>query len=130
MRFAKRVFTLAAVYGILILAPGYFLEERLGRDFPPPITHPEHYYGFLGVALAWQVMFLVIARDPIRFRLAMLPAILEKLAFGLAAVVLYAQGRIPVPTLAAGIMDLLLGGLFFIAFRRTPTAVTGPRAEA
>jgi hypothetical protein len=59
MTFAKRVFFLAGVYGILALTPMYFLEARLGRDFPPPITHPEHFYGFVGVALAWQVLFAV-----------------------------------------------------------------------
>src|SRR5262245_15031758 len=92
--FARRVFLIAGVYGLLVLVQMYFTEAKLGRDFPPPITHPEHYYGFIGVAIAWQVVFLVIARDPIRYRLVMLPAILEKLAFGLAAVVLFFQGRL------------------------------------
>jgi hypothetical protein len=32
------------------------------------------------VALAWQVAFLIIARDVQRYRLFMLPAILEKLS--------------------------------------------------
>src|SRR5919106_364637 len=76
IRFATRVFTAAAVYGILVLAPQYFLEDRVGRDFPPSITHPEHFYGFIGVALAWQVLFLIIASDPVRYRPAMLAAIL------------------------------------------------------
>ncbi len=125
MRFAKRVFTIAAIYGLLILTPQYFFEGRLGRDFPPPITHPEHFYGFLGVALAWQIMFLVIASDPARFRPAMLPAILEKASFGLAALALYAQGRIPLPTLGAGVVDLVLGGLFLLAYRYTPAEPGG-----
>ncbi len=78
MRFARSVFLLAGVCGIIIMAPMYFLEERLGEDNPPAITHPEIYYGFVGVTLAWQLMFLVIAYDPIRFRLGMLPAIFER----------------------------------------------------
>jgi len=78
MRFARSVFLLAGVCGIIIMAPMYFLEERLGQDNPPAITHPEIYYGFVGVTLAWQLMFLVIAYDPIRFRLGMLPAIFER----------------------------------------------------
>ena len=32
-RFASRVFAIAGIYGILVLAPQYFLEERLSRDF-------------------------------------------------------------------------------------------------
>ena len=84
MNFARRVFRIAAIYGILALAPQYFLEENVGRDFPPPITHPEHFYGFVGVALAWQFLFLVIANNPVRFRPAMPVAVVEKLAFGVA----------------------------------------------
>lgn len=42
-RFARRVFTAAAVYGILVLTPQYFMEARIGRDYPPAITHPEQF---------------------------------------------------------------------------------------
>lgn len=120
MTFAKRVFFIAAVYGVLVLVPQYFMEARVGRDFPPPITHPEHFYGFIGIALAWQILFFMIARDPVRYRTAMIPAILEKVAFGVPAVVLFAQGRLAAPILAAGLLDLLLAALFVIALRLTP----------
>ena len=120
MLFARRVFFIAAIYGVIVLVPQYFMEGKVGRDFPPPITHPEHFYGFIGVALAWQILFFMIARDPVRYRGAMIPAILEKLAFGGAAIVLYAQGRLAAPVLGAGIIDLVFATLFFIALRSTP----------
>lgn len=120
MTFARRVFRIAGAYGVLALLPQYFLEARLGRDLPPPITHPEHFYGFIGVALAWQVVFFVVAGDPVRYRPLMPVAILEKLAFGVAAVVLFAQGRLVLPVLGAGLIDLVLAALFFASFRRTP----------
>lgn len=119
MIFAKRVFLLAGIYGILVLAPLYFLESRLNEDFPPPITHPEHFYGFVGVALTWQLVFLVISRDPVRYRALMLPAILEKLSFGIAVWALFLAGRVSTPTLGGGTIDLLLAGLFGIALART-----------
>ncbi len=50
--FAKRVFLVAGVYGLAVLFPQYFMEGQTGRDFPPPINHPEYFYGFIGVALA------------------------------------------------------------------------------
>jgi hypothetical protein len=53
-RFAKRVFLVAAIYGIALVFPQYFMETKLGIDFPPPLNHPEHFYGFLGIALAQQ----------------------------------------------------------------------------
>ena len=68
MNFAKLVFRVAGVWGIVLLAPLYFMFELIGTQDPPPITHPGFYYGFVGVALAWQVVFFIIARDPVRFR--------------------------------------------------------------
>jgi hypothetical protein len=73
MNFAKRVFFWSGIYGIVVLLPLYFMEDRLGRDFPPPFNRPEQFYGFLGVAVAWQFAFLVISRDVQRYRLFMLP---------------------------------------------------------
>jgi hypothetical protein len=121
-RFARRVFTGAAIYGLLALVPQYFLEARIGRDFPPAITHPEHFYGFVGIALAWQVAFLVIARDPVRYRALMPVAVLEKLAFGGATIVLFALDRVAWPVLAVGALDLVLATLFLAAYRVTPRA--------
>ncbi len=118
-RFARLVFLTAGIYGVIVLLPQYFLEAQIGRDYPPPISHPEHFYGFIGVALAWQAAFLVIASDVRRYRLLMLPAVLEKLSFGLAAALLYAAGRTAGAVAAAGAVDLVLAVLFFAAFRAT-----------
>ncbi|HJV90236.1 MAG TPA: hypothetical protein VJ623_08035 [Holophagaceae bacterium] len=119
LTFAKRVYFGAAIYGILALLPNYFLEARVGRDFPPAITHPEYFYGFIGVALAWQVVFLLMAKDPFRFRALMPVSILEKLSFGLPALVLFFRGRAPVAILGFGLIDLALGTLFLMAYLRT-----------
>lgn len=118
MASARWLFRIAAVYGLLVLGPQYFLEGRLGRDYPPAITHPEHFYGFLGVAVAWQIAFLIIALDPIRYRPLMPAAVLEKAGFGVAAVVLFALHRVALPVLLFGLIDLALGVLFLIAWHR------------
>lgn len=125
--FAKRAFQGAAVYGLLALVPQYFLEEKLNADFPPAITHPEHFYGFIGVAVAWQIAFLVIASDVVRFRPLMLVALIEKLSFGVAAIALFAAGRVPGAVLGFGIVDLCLGAMFVAAWRATASAATEPR---
>jgi hypothetical protein len=119
VRFAKIVFLIAGVYGLIVLLPMYLLEEKTGRDFPPPITHPEFYYGFVGVAVAWQVAFLILSRNPVRYRPMMLPSILEKAVFGIPAVILFMQQRISTFTLAAGLVDSLLGVLFVVAYLKT-----------
>lgn len=118
--FASRVFWIAALYGFVAIIPQFFLEEKTGRDFPPAITHPEFFYAFLGVALAWQIAFVLIARDPIRFRPMMIPGALEKIAFGVTGVALYTTGRAGWMPLAAGIIDLVFSSFMFIAYGKTP----------
>jgi hypothetical protein len=121
MRFAKTVYFIAGVYGLIVLVPQFFMEEKTGRDFPPSITHPEYYYGFIGVAVAWQVLFLILSRDPVRYRAMMIPAVLEKAAFALAVLILFLQHRVSSIILAAGIIDLTFGALFILAYLKTST---------
>ena len=119
MMFARRVFLGAAVYGLIVLLPQYFLEAKTGRDFPPPITHPEYYYGFVGLAVAWQIVFLIISRDPVRYRPLMPAAVVEKAVFGVPAIALYVTDQLSGQMLAAGLVDLFLGVLFIMAYTRT-----------
>jgi len=119
MQFARRVFQIAGIYGLLVMPPLYFLEAHIGREQPPAITHPEYFYGFVGLGVVWQFVFLLISRDPIRFRPMMLMSILEKLSFGLAAPILYALGRVPVEVFAMASVDLLFSVLFAFAWQGT-----------
>jgi hypothetical protein len=125
MRLAKWVFLLAGVSGILMVVPPYFLEQRTSADYPPAITHPEYYYGFFGVTLAWQVMFLVIASDPVRYRRAMLPAMLEKASFAVAIPLLYAAGRVAGVWIGFATLDATWLVLFVVAYLRTPRESPG-----
>jgi hypothetical protein len=118
-KFARFVFWFAGVYGILVLFPQYFMEEKIAVINAPAITHPEYFYGFIGVALAWQFLFLVIGGDPIRYRLAMFPAVLEKLSFGIAGLVLFLRHRLAVQVFAFSQVDLVLAVLFTAAFIAT-----------
>lgn len=120
MNFARRLFLIAGLYGLVVLVPQYFLEAKTGSDYPPAITHPEYYYGFVGVGVAWQALFLLISRDPVRYRVAMIPAVLEKLLFGLAVVLLYLQHRVSARLLGFGSIDLFFGALFILAYVKTP----------
>lgn len=119
MRFAKIVFWIAAIWGFVALTPLYFLFDTVGRQYPPPITHPDFYYGFVGVALAFQVAFAIIGTDPTRFRPMMIPSMLEKFSYAGALAVLHLQGRVARNQLAFGGVDFLLGILFIAAFLKT-----------
>jgi len=119
MRFAKIVFWIAAIWGVLIITPLYFMFDLIGRNDPPPITHPGFFYGFADAALAWQIAFFFIAKDPVRHRPLMIPSIFEKFSYGTAVVLLVLQGRMHSSDLVFGAVDLLLGLLFVVAYLKT-----------
>jgi hypothetical protein len=116
MKFAKVVFWVAGIWGLLVITPLYFMFNLIGTKDPPPITHPGFYYGFVGVALAWQIAFLVIALDPIRYRPMMIPSIVEKFTYAIAVVMLVRQGRMHSSDLVFAGTDGLLGLLFIAAY--------------
>ena len=125
MRFARWTFLIAGIYGLLALVPMYFMEEQIGIDTPPAITHPEYFYGFIGVAVAFQLVFLTISTDPVKYRPLMLAAIVEKLSFAIAACVLLMQGRVAGMIILGAGIDLVLGVLFFLAWFRIGTQSEG-----
>lgn len=131
MKFARRVYLIAAIYGIVVLVPGFFMEREFGLAMPPAITHPEFYHGFYGSALVWQFAFLLIARDPVRYRALMPITMLEKLAFLLACLWLWGAGRLAIGGPFYGAMiDGVLMVLFLIAWMRTPGAPVAEREAA
>ncbi|MGJ5815977.1 hypothetical protein [Paludibaculum fermentans] len=117
VRFARAVFLGAGIWGVLLLTPMYFTELMVSPADSPAQNHPEYFYGFVGVALAWQVAFLIISRDPRRFRALMPAALIEKFSFGLAVLVLGVYGRVPASAIGLGLIDLVLGVLFAISYQ-------------
>jgi hypothetical protein len=130
MNFARIVFLIAGIYGLLVLTPLYFLEQTIGHETPPAITHPEFFYGFVGVALACQIGFLIIARDPLRYRLMMIPSVLEKASYGGALIVLLRQHRISISAFELGMADLVFAVLFVVSFVKTRQASAAPTRAA
>jgi hypothetical protein len=119
MKFAKYVFIAAGVWGIAVLTPLFFLVDITGRPYPAPTDYPHFFYGFLAVAMAWQFAFLAIGSDPIRYRLLMIPAFIEKAGYIFATTLLYSQGRISADEVGTAIPDSLLLVLFVVAFLKT-----------
>jgi hypothetical protein len=121
-RFARVVFALSGIYGLIVMIPQYWLEDRIGVDSPPAITHPEYFYGFIGVVIAWQLAFLLVAKDPGRYRALMPIAFIEKLGFGIPVLLLYAGHRITSSVLGFGVIDLVWALLFAISYFVTDPA--------
>jgi hypothetical protein len=116
---SKYVFAIAGVWGLITIIPLYFMFDVVGSQDPPPITHPQFYFGFLGVTLAWQIVFLVIARDPIRLRPIMIPSMVEKLTYVVAVVVLHLRGRMVLSQTLFILPDSILAVLFLVSFAQT-----------
>jgi hypothetical protein len=127
MRFAKFVFIAAGVWGVAVLTPLYFLIDISGRQYAPPASYPQFFYGFLAVAIAWQIAFLVIGSDPVRFRPLMIPAMVEKFGYVVTVAVLHSQARISSADALAAVPDAILGLLFAAAFVTTTSSDSGAR---
>ena len=119
MRFARIAFIVAGVWGIFVLTPLFFLIDVTGRQYAPPLVYPQFFYGFLSVAMAWQVAFLLIGSDPARFRWFMLPSMVEKFGHVLVVTSLYRLGRISSVDAQAALPDLVLGIVFIAALVKT-----------
>lgn len=119
MRFARFTFIGAGIWGIAVLTPLYWLVDLTGRSYSAPTDYPHFFYGFLSIAMAWQIAFLVIGSNPARYRPLMLPGMLEKLGHVGGVAVLYRDARISMVDAQAAIPDLLLAILFIVAFVKT-----------
>lgn len=102
----------AAIYGTLGLL------SLLAQT--PPGGDALFYYGFIGTALAFQLVFWIIGGDPVRFRTVMLACPFEKLGFVVPITWLALHGGVGESTIAAGVIDLVLGIGFVAAWRATP----------
>ncbi len=102
----------AAIYGLAVLLPQYALAAPPGGEV--------NFYGFVGTAVAFQLAFWVIGGDPARYRSLMPVSVVEKLVFGIPVAILFATGKVPAMLLAFGVIDLILGAGFFLAWRATP----------
>jgi hypothetical protein len=119
VKFAKVVFRIAGVWGLLILTPMYFLADTIARKYPPSLTHLQYYYGFVATAWAFQLAFFVIASDPARFRPLIIPSIFEKAGFVVSCLVLLLRGGITPGEASGAVADLILGILFICAYFTT-----------
>ena len=119
VRTARWTFGIASAYGVLTLVPMFFFEPLIAARNPPALTHPEFFYGFLGLALAFQLLFGAIAWQPKRLVAAIPAAVAEKYLYAIAVGVLILLHRVHDPTTAGfAVVDTVLGTLFLLSFVR------------
>ncbi len=110
MKFATIVFAAAGAVGLLAMISMYLAAGSY------------RYYGSLGGLVAWQLAFFLIASDPARFRMMMIPAMVEKLLWVGTLVAMYFRGHLTSAEVLGGtIPHGVLGALFVAAFFKTPS---------
>ena len=113
MRFATWSFALAGVYGLVATVSLYFQA---------PLTPDTQWlYAFAGAAAATQLAYLLIATDPVRYRLVIPVGIASKLSFAVPMTVLYARGDIAMASFVFALIDYALAVLFAVNFVRLPS---------
>lgn len=122
LKAAKYIFGAAGIYGTALLLPrlNTWGERYSDKDWAPvPKEAPVYYYGFVSGALTWQLAFLLMARDPIKYRDLMPIAMLEKFVFVGSCAMLAWQGRLQPTMKIAAVVDGTLGALFVAAYALT-----------
>jgi hypothetical protein len=117
----KRIFTIAGIYGLIVLLPLYFGEHALAAT-GQVLTKPEYYYGFIGAAASFQLIYLMIGRDPVRYRPLMPLTLIAKLSFTIPVAILFLSGRTDLLVMIMASIDALIGLAFLWAWRITPVA--------
>jgi hypothetical protein len=116
IKFAQRLFLGAGIYGLAVLVPMFFLKDVIGGYDPPAITHAEFYYGFVCTAFAWQLVYLMMWREPLRLRPMLIPAITGKAGFAVSVLVMFARGQLAARSIVLPSIDLALAALFAWAY--------------
>jgi hypothetical protein len=119
-RLARVIFWVAGCYGLPLMLVMLLAERRVVGE--PPVVHAEYYYGFVTVTLVFQLAFLVIGADPLRFRPMMPLAVCEKWFYVAAMIPLFVIGRAPNRMIAPVAIDAILGLAFLVAFRATKSS--------
>lgn len=119
-RHARWLFRGAAIYGAILLLPVYFLEARVAAP-APRLPAPEYFYGFVGAALSFQILYWMIGSAPRRYHPLMLLGVAAKLSFWVPVAILWTLARTSTGTFVLVCGDLILAIAFFVAWRSLRT---------
>jgi hypothetical protein len=113
MGLAKWIFLIAGIFGLLSTIPLAFAEKVM------EVKQPEFYYGFVLLDICWQVLYVFLSTNPVRYRPMMIPAFLAKGSGTVALTWLYLLGRVSTQWVAIGALDGVFAVLFLVAFWTT-----------
>ena len=104
---ARWLFRGAAIYGAILLLPIYFVEGRVAAP-AARLPAPEYFYGFIGAALSFQILYWIIGGAPRKYHALMLLGVVAKLSFWIPVAILWSIGRTATSTFALVCGDRVL----------------------
>lgn len=113
MKLAKWIFLIVGIFGLLSTIPLVFAEKATA------VKQPEFYYGFVFLNICWQILYLFLSTDPVRYRPMMIPAFVAKGSGTVALTWLYLLGQVSTQWIIIGAFDGLFAALFLVAFWTT-----------
>jgi hypothetical protein len=114
-KIARNIFRISGAYGILILAPQLFRESAFSAS-GAALDHPEFFYGFFLVSLAFQMIIIIISTDPLTYRPMMLAGFIEKGGHFSSCIFLFFRHRLATDMLIASSPDGLMLCLFIYCY--------------
>ena len=118
MKLAKYTYLVAGVFGLILVVPAaYAAMVDSSEAMPDPIGAGLFLYGYISQFVAWQLLYFILAADPIRLRPMMVPAFLAELTAPLNSAWLYFYG-VP-PWFVLTIVFLAFATLFLVSYHRT-----------
>lgn len=114
MKFAKWTFLIAGIIGLISTIPLAFAEKLMS------VKQPEFYYGFVFLDICFQIVYILIATSPIRFRLMMIPSFVAKASGTIVLTWLFLIGKVSLNWIAFASIDGIFAILFLIGFFVTP----------
>jgi hypothetical protein len=116
MRFARYVFLSAGVLGLLLAVWSVYTVVVYGQTTVPDVARTVglSFCGSFFLYVCWQVLYVMLSRDPSRYRPTMIVAFLAELAAPVCPAWLYLYGiKLWIPIVVA---HLALAALFLVAF--------------
>jgi hypothetical protein len=122
MAFARLAYLIAGLWGVIVIALGYASYISGTDQGLVAIARPEIVHGFFLLAMPWQLLFIVISRDPARYYAIMPITVLEKLPFAAVTLAMFAKAQVSPMMGFFGAMDGLFGVMFCVAYWLTRRA--------
>ena len=115
MKFARWVFLIAGILGLLPVLPLAYDTIANGEAILPDFASMGLFFCVVVFQyVCWQILYIVLASDPVRYRLMMIPSFFAKVSAPFNPIWLFLYGFnywIPI-----AVVDVVFAILFLIAF--------------